>query len=98
MAEVTARRVKSWDALINPGQFMYTTTMTSGDNVAGMVFVCPCGCRAVGALQFVGEYQQPGAAWNWNGNIEQPTLHPSVLKKSDCRWHGWLEAGVWKSV
>jgi hypothetical protein len=32
-------------------------------------------------------------SWAWDGNIEQPTLSPSI-NCADC-WHGYIEAGVY---
>lgn len=36
--------------------------------------------------------------WNWNGNIENPTLTPSILhwgngRKTPATWHGYLTDG-----
>lgn len=31
--------------------------------------------------------------WVWNGNIDKPTLTPSILHTS-CGWHGYLTDGV----
>lgn len=35
--------------------------------------------------------------WQWDGNIEKPTLTPSLNSKlsDEKRWHGHLTAGVW---
>lgn len=32
-------------------------------------------------------------AWRWDGNLEQPTLTPSIQKMNGCRWHGYLVGG-----
>lgn len=63
--------------------------------VAGIGFICPCGCGQEGWLPV-----EPEAApsWEWNGNVERPTLSPSVLQRNGCKWHGYLRAGVWESV
>lgn len=36
-------------------------------------------------------------SWKWDGNEQKPTLSPSVQKLSGCRWHGWLQGGVFRS-
>lgn len=60
--------------------------------VAGMIYACPCGCGATGALNFK---PAPSPSWTWDGNREKPTLHPSAHHVG--HWHGWLQGGVWKS-
>lgn len=59
---------------------------------AGMIYCCPCGCGNIGALPF-----RPHASpsWDWDGNMEAPTLQPSVHHVG--HWHGYLSAGVWSS-
>ena len=38
----------------------------------------------------------PSPAWAWDGNVDKPSLHPSIAcgprKKRD--WHGYLKNGV----
>lgn len=99
---VTARRVDDIDAAGNvPGAFEY---YAEGDRaVAGMVYICPCGCGSHGDLPF-----RPATpahpSWQWDGNREAPTLDPSVhdIYRKDgqikTHWHGWLRKGVWTSV
>lgn len=37
-------------------------------------------------------------SWEWDGNIECPTLTPSILHRDcACKWHGFLTAGVFVS-
>ena len=32
--------------------------------------------------------------WGWDGNLEAPTIHPSIATDAgDAKWHGWLLAG-----
>ena len=33
--------------------------------------------------------------WGWDGNVAAPTLTPSILVHAG--WHGWLQAGQFKS-
>lgn len=60
--------------------------------VAGMIYLCPCGCRRTGALHF---RPHPSPSWEWDGNREAPTLSPSVHHVG--HWHGWLRAGIWET-
>ena len=57
---------------------------------AGIIYNCPCGCKAQGSLAF-----KPAGnpSWSFDGNMERPTLHPSVNHRG--HWHGWLIRGVW---
>ena len=72
-----------------PGTAMW---LSGTDGVTSCLeFVCPCGCGVVGAIT-VGE-GFGGKAWNWDGNRERPTLTPSILKTTPCRWHGFLTSG-----
>ncbi|MFY0638720.1 DUF6527 family protein [Maricaulis maris] len=45
-----------------------------------------------------------GPSWFFNGDLERPTLRPSVRQlgttgqgKTFERWHGWLKDGEWVS-
>jgi hypothetical protein len=73
-----------------PGAFQFEATDK------GLFYTCPCGCGAEGYLGFRGQTQPERPSWEWNGNREHPTLQPSIRKLSGCKWHGFLEGGVWK--
>lgn len=60
----------------------------------GIAFLCPCGC---GHQSWLPLQDRPSVSWRWDGNREAPTLIPSVLMTTPCRWHGWLRSGVWVS-
>ena len=60
---------------------------------------------AFGQLQLyrVGQPECPGTwpNWQWNGNIERPTLSPSIGSPGmndtpPTGWHGFLQDGQWK--
>jgi len=90
-APVKAQRVEDIDeAGAVPGAFEY---YSDGDRYpGGVIYNCPCGCGATGALRF-----RPAASpsWEWDGNTDAPTLSPSVHHVG--HWHGWLRNGVWES-
>jgi hypothetical protein len=89
---VTANRVQDIDVEgVPPGAFEYFTA--SGRENAGMIYVCPCGCGALGSLNF---RPHPSPSWDWDGNMEKPTLTPSVHHIG--HWHGFLTGGVWVST
>jgi len=93
MAEVKVTLVDDIDNTKVPGAIEYRLKYQS-DEIAGIGFICPCGCGREGWLPFRPE---TSPAWEWNGNKEKPTLRPSVLQVGGCRWHGFLTDGVWRS-
>lgn len=34
-------------------------------------------------------------SWQWDGNVDRPTLEPSINCNSDKCWHGFITAGVY---
>ena len=58
-------------------------------------FRCPgkCGCVAPLALRPV--VNGAAQSWDFDGNEDAPTLHPSI-NHVGC-WHGWLRAGEFVS-
>lgn len=35
----------------------------------------------------------PGPRNGWDGNVERPTLHPSIWLNDRRGWHGWIKGG-----
>lgn len=71
-----------------------------------LVFICP-GCNGSGVhmLPITGTGDIKGASWEWDGNLEAPTLSPSILtmytqhgKDGDKPFvcHSFLKAGVFQ--
>lgn len=77
-----------WEESIAAGAFAINEAGTQ------IGFGCPCGCGVLRVLD-IGE-QKPEArpSWSWDGNRDTPTLSPSVRFVGDCKWHGFLQAGV----
>ena len=73
-----------------PGAFEFF--VDKDGKIAGMLYLCPCGCGARGALNF---RPHPSPSWEWDGNEQTPTLSPSVHHVG--HWHGYLRAGVWET-
>lgn len=90
MKPVKATKVEDAVGSNIPGAYQF-----NGDTVR---CVCPCGC---GGFMRLPVYRPPAEAkpgtpsWSWDGNEEQPTLHPSIRDLGGCRFHGHLQAGVW---
>lgn len=66
-----------------PGAWCFKKDMN--DNLAAIDFVCPCGCGQLSTIPIKDD---------WNGDLERPTLIPSILRKSGCGWHGFLTNGI----
>lgn len=89
------------------GDFKFKDAQGQGTDdpakVDRLEFNCPhpgrpveyCGSIKIGHLK---KPEGPGATWLWDGNFEKPTLTPSVnCQGCECKWHGWLQGGVWRS-
>ena len=72
-----------------PGTAQWTE---STETLQSLIFICPCGCSTVRSVPVKGPQQ-----WNWDGNLELPTLTPSILIVGECGWHGFLTAGEWRT-
>lgn len=59
-------------------------------------FVCPCGCGVVHAIPVCRTVKEP-RCWLWDGNVEKPTLSPSIKRIGGCGWHGFLTKGVFET-
>lgn len=98
MTEIPAREVPNFDAMVNPGDFVFTHNQHG--EIIGMIEMCPCGCGATGGINFDvpdGRGVQNSPKWKWNGSKDKPTLTPSILRTAGCRWHGYLTNGVFIS-
>lgn len=81
-----------------PGAFAYVSAVSGfgipqpGTRPDAIYFVCPCGCGGIGNVSLL-----PGG-WRWDGNIERPTLNPSIYfeRGRPGEWHGYLRAGRWE--
>lgn len=36
--------------------------------------------------------------WQWDGNVDAPTIAPSILHRGASSWHGFFEGGQWRTV
>lgn len=84
------------------------TTMKDGEvRYNALIFICP-GCISGGPEHYDGLHSLPVNAdsneigkpsWEWNGDLEFPTLRPSILTHGSengvyPRCHSWLTDGV----
>ena len=86
--KVKARNVGDGE-LSAPGDYQFRSI---NGEVLGMGFVCPCGCGNESWLPVT----EPGPVWAWDGNVDAPTLTPSILNRF-CKYHGFLTNGVFES-
>lgn len=80
------------DSPLEPGEAEWR--VNSEGKVIILAFVCPCGCRDVVPIPV---QQGAGNSWNWDGDLVKPTLTPSILRMSGCKWHGYLTNGEFVS-
>lgn len=70
-----------------------------GVKYEALKFWCP-GCEKAGSgLHILAvNTDKASPSWNWNNNLEKPTLSPSILtgKMSDFKCHSFLTDGVFK--
>lgn len=93
IAELRSERVAGSIELARFGD----APVTSLDQVAGIRFICPCGCGNESWLP-TNRKDTSGPFWDLSGTVEAPTVRPSVFNTGmPCRWHGWLTDGVWMS-
>lgn len=102
---VTARartKEQMWEDDVRPGDHCITPSEEHPD-YARILCECPCGCKGMmnlplfraGQVKAEAPKNFSGANWEWNGNVERPSLHPSIRDLSGCRFHGHLVDGVW---
>lgn len=78
------------------GDFYYVHN-SSGQKV-GLVSCLP-NARDVGdptwGITMFSPHGEPGRSWTWDGNLEKPTLTPSIHRVG--HWHGYLRDGFFQS-
>jgi hypothetical protein len=58
-------------------------------------FVCPGPCKSLSAIALRPVVDGSSQSWEFDGNLAAPTLSPSI-NHGGC-WHGWLQAGEFRS-
>lgn len=73
--------------------------MEEGADPAFLVYGCPCGnnCQVTNCIIPVVRVKEP-KSWEWDGDWDAPTLSPSIQRRIQCDWHGYLTKGVFESV
>ena len=61
---------------------------------ATIIYVCPCGCGEKNSLPIATGEKKP-QYWQWNGELTNVTLTPSIKRMDGCKYHGFLTKGEW---
>jgi hypothetical protein len=97
-----AFEVRDYDDLSKPGAYLFTTDHgdPEGEPPRGLNFGCPCGCGAIGGLNFAGRREEP--TWTVSGEWPNASLSPSIgfyghnPPSAGHHWHGYLRNGVFE--
>ena len=95
------------------GQGVYHRDAESGELVPvprregiGLSFQCPCGCGQLVYVDFANPLDggapvqaNSNNTWDRSGDkLENITLHPSIQRMDGCKWHGYVENGMVRTV
>ena len=70
----------------------YWTPDIAGNPHAALSYTCP-GCGRFGSVRVGLSKEADRHQWQWDGNVSEPTLKPSLHHVGCCGWHGYLTAG-----
>jgi hypothetical protein len=62
---------------------------------------CPCGCKYPGINRLMKAGEPPSSAlvasvsWDWDGNLQAPTLTPSFKRHTPCATHFEFKNGIY---
>lgn len=95
---IKGRRVETAGDLKTPGDFTFQTlgykSTTDQAIINRLNFACPNTGLPCGAI-LIGLKEKPSAkpSWRWDGNLDRPTLKPSINCVGGCGWHGFVIEG-----
>lgn len=98
--DIPANFIEGKVELKNAGDYLYYIDSQSPrkDKIAGMVYICPCGCGAMKTLKFRPADGTYVALFTWNGNVKKPTLTPKLICYLRDGWTGTLTKGEFTGV
>ena len=77
-----------------PGEFQFRREEEGNPENVRIVFGCPRRPGSSCSVPVKGEALPNGAGpWGWDGNLEAPTITPSINCVGGCGWHGFITAG-----
>lgn len=83
---------------------MIRTVSNKNMSYSALLFACP-GCISGGPDGYDGIHMLAvnsnteiigTPSWAWDGNLDAPTLSPSILSQGYCRCHSFLKAGIFE--
>lgn len=78
-----------------PGAIAFSASRTR------MFYTCPCGCGELCSVKIRTGWNNldyKTDIWNFDGDIDKPSLSPSIDHKHGCQWHGNLHQGQWYGI
>lgn len=68
-----------------------------GRGFCRLTYGCPRTGKPCGGIM-IGHPDKPerSPSWKWDGNVEAPTLEPSINCTGGCGWHGYLQQGEFR--
>lgn len=88
---------------IKPGEWLWYSKDPTTGQPQWLVYGCLCGgehdpnfgCFSMLPIAPFKTHER-GANWNWDGNLEEPSLTPSILHHCSTgrEWHGYMTKGV----
>lgn len=89
---------KPWDGLDPNHQSRFRKDVPAGSVLwsecgTHLWYTCPCGCGELHCVPVKRNGNSYG--WDFTGSLYEPTLAPSIQITTGCRWHGFLQKGVW---
>lgn len=83
----------SSDHVQKRGDWFIRHLSASERELFGFSFCC-CGCGSECYVPIAQNAENDETKWDWDGNLETPTLKPSLLNRC-CGWHGHMRVGQW---
>ena len=84
--------------VLDPDQFAYVIGPPIVNPIAErreMIFPCRGGRFTACIIRITtGEPDEKNSVWHWDGNVEEPTITPSIGCNKRCGWHGTITKGV----
>ena len=80
------------------GEFGLRTHQGGGfapEGISAIAFYCPNGTNRICQIPLTlgAPVDGPDRRWHWDGNMQAPTITPSIGCDNRCGWHGHITAG-----
>jgi hypothetical protein len=106
---MSARRVASAEDVKEAGDWFLDMDPYPEARYSGVALFCyraPDGVLNSGGHEFPAKYDhiyirvgpKQQAYWQWDGSVSAPTIAPSIQHLGNSNWHGFFEAGNWRTL